>query len=53
MMFSRYDAGFFREATDAREREKGIDPQDGPDGAIVRQPGGYTNLEIYLNELVP
>lgn len=33
------------------ERKHGLDPDDVGDGAVAKEPGGYTNLEIYLHEL--
>lgn len=35
------------------ERAEGLDPANPADGPISPQPGGYTNLERYLNSLVP
>jgi pectate lyase len=36
---------------DEWERKHGLDPQDPKDGAVAKESGGYTNLEVYLNEL--
>ena len=36
---------------DAWEKSHGLNPEDAADGAKESSPGGYTNLEIYLNEL--
>jgi pectate lyase len=36
---------------DAWERARGLDPRDPRDGSAVGNADGYTNLEIYLNEL--
>ncbi|HEV2296668.1 MAG TPA: hypothetical protein VGR35_22690 [Tepidisphaeraceae bacterium] len=36
---------------DAWERKHGLNPENPADGAAAREPGGYTNLEIYLNDL--
>ena len=38
---------------DEWERKNGLNPKDPKDGANAREPGSYTNLEIYLNSLVP
>lgn len=37
---------------DVWERENGLNPKDSTDGNEVWKDSGYTNLEIYLNELV-
>jgi hypothetical protein len=37
---------------DAWERENGLDPSDGADGAGDKDGDGFTNLEAYLNSLV-
>jgi hypothetical protein len=37
---------------DAWELARGLNPPDPADGAQAAQPGGYTNLEFYLNSLV-
>jgi hypothetical protein len=37
---------------EAWERERGLDSDDVGDGAAAKEPGGYTNLELYLNDLV-
>jgi hypothetical protein len=36
---------------DEWERKHGLDPQDPKDGPVAKESGGYTNLEVYLNEL--
>ncbi|MFT3785392.1 MAG: hypothetical protein QM770_04400 [Tepidisphaeraceae bacterium] len=36
---------------DAWETAHGLNPTDDKDGAVAPQQGGYTNLELYLNEL--
>jgi hypothetical protein len=36
---------------DAWERERGLDPANGEDGAVDPDGDGYTNLEDYLNAL--
>jgi hypothetical protein len=36
---------------DAWERARGLNPRDPRDGNVVGSADGYTNLEIYLNEL--
>jgi len=36
---------------DAWESKHGLDPNDPSDGAKAKEAGGYTNLEVYLNEL--
>jgi hypothetical protein len=38
---------------DEWESERGLDPGDGDDGNEDRSGDGYTNLEEYLNSLVP
>lgn len=38
---------------DAWEKAHGLNPNDPTDGARAAQPGGYTQLELYLNSLVP
>ena len=38
---------------DAWEREHGLNPNDPADGALDANGDGYTNLEKYLNSLVP
>lgn len=37
---------------DAWERANGLDPNNPADGPRLAEPGGYSNLEIYLNSLV-
>lgn len=37
---------------DAWEREHGLNPADGSDAALTTIDGGYTNIEVYLNNLV-
>jgi len=36
---------------DAWETAHGLNPRDGTDGAKPATPGGYTNIEVYLNQL--
>jgi pectate lyase len=36
---------------DEWERQHGLDPHNPADGTVVRDKTGYTNLEVYLNEL--
>ncbi len=38
---------------DVWERAHGLNPHDPDDGRRATTPGGYTNLELYLNSLVP
>jgi len=38
---------------DVWERQHGLDPNDPADGAMISDSEGYTNLEKYLNSLVP
>lgn len=38
---------------DAWESARGLNPQDARDGARPAAAGGYTNLELYLNSLLP
>jgi len=37
---------------DAWERQHGLDPANGADGAADRNGDGYTNIEEYLHALV-
>lgn len=37
---------------DAWEREHGLNPADGSDAVLTTVDGGYTNIEVYLNNLV-
>ncbi len=39
--------------SDEWEKSHGLNPTDPADGARATTPGGYTNLELYLNSLVP
>ena len=39
--------------SDEWEKSHGLNPADPADGARAAVPGGYTNLELYLNSLVP
>ncbi|MFT3787006.1 MAG: hypothetical protein QM770_12705 [Tepidisphaeraceae bacterium] len=36
---------------DEWETAHGLNPNDAADGAQAKEQGGYTNLELYLNEL--
>ena len=38
---------------DAWEKAHGLNPEDSADGARAAKPGDYTNLEFYLNSLIP
>jgi pectate lyase len=38
---------------DEWEQQHGLNPNDAADGPQVKDAGGYTNVEVYLNALVP